>query len=138
MDVMAAGVLKLSTVEMWLRPNEQAAHLYAENIGDSMLYLDIQQRLLLNPGEHPEVLVPIQDLEQPALLVAPLRLALGPGQRYRVHLRKLRQPDTPQVWRLTFQPQEKIIFDGVSADSVSAPISLSIGYGVLVYQMPGS
>ncbi|RQO35002.1 hypothetical protein DBR37_11580 [Herminiimonas sp. KBW02] len=135
-DVMAAGVLKLSNVEIWLGPNQSTAELYAENVGDSMLYLDVLQRLLRNPGERPEQLVPLQEIEQPTLLVAPLRLALGPGQRYLIQLRELQRPGTPQVWRVTFQPREKITIAGELTDGAAAPLSLSIGYGVLIYQMP--
>lgn len=132
----AAGVLKLSHVEMWMRGDARVGKLYAENVGDSMLYLEIEQRLLLNPGEQPEQLVPVEQVERPTLLAAPTKLALGPGQRYRIALRELMRPQTPQVWRLTFRPKESVLLLGESMDGVAAPLSVSIGYGVLVYQMP--
>lgn len=138
MQAMAAGILKLSTTEIWLRPGERPGNLYAENIGDSTLYLDITQRLLLNPGEQPERLLTMEEIEQPTLLITPSRLALGPGQRYRMQIKELNRPDTPRVWRLTFLPQEKVHFDVTSEDGVSAPLSLQIGYGALIYQMSGN
>lgn len=137
-QAMAAGVLQLSTNEIWLRPGEKAGDLYAENIGDSTLYLDITQRLLLNPGEQPEQLVPIEEIEQPTLLVVPSRLALGPGQRYRMQLKELNRSNVPRIWRVTFLPQEKVLIDAESEDGISAPLSLQIGYGALIYQMPGN
>lgn len=137
MQAIAAGVLKLSTAEIWLRPGERPGTIYAENIGDSTLYLEITQRLLLNPGEQPEHLVPVEEIEQPTLLITPSRLALGPGQRYRMQIKELNRPDTPRIWRLTFLPQEKVLIDAESEDGISTPLSVQIGYGALIYQMPG-
>ena len=61
--------------------------MYAENAGDTTLYLDVEQRLLRNPGEQPEELTPIGEVRNPTLLVAPVRLALAPGQRAPITLK---------------------------------------------------
>ena len=103
---MAAGVLKLSHAEIWLRGDGRTSRLYAENAGDTTLYLDVEQRLLRNPGEQPEELTPIGEVRNPTLLVAPVRLALAPGQRAPITLKELARPESPQVWRVTFRPRE--------------------------------
>ena len=89
---MAAGVLKLSHAEIWLRGDGRTSRLYAENAGDTTLYLDVEQRLLRNPGEQPEELTPIGEVRNPTLLVAPVRLALAPGQRAPITLKELARP----------------------------------------------
>lgn len=132
----ATGVLQLSHSEMRLEGNQKAGRLYAENIGTSALYLDITQQLLLNPGRQPEQLVPVEEVEQPTLLVTPKRLILAPGQRYRIGMRELARPIEPQVWRITFRPRQHVIADQQLDDNLAAPLSVSIGYGVLVYQLP--
>ena len=43
---MAAGVLKLSTPELRLVPDQRQGALYALNTGDSPLYLDVEQALV--------------------------------------------------------------------------------------------
>ena len=133
---MAAGVLKLSHAEIWLRGDGRTSRLYAENAGDATLYLDVEQRLLHNPGEQPEELTPVGEVRNPTLLVAPVRLALAPGQRAPITIKELTRPDRPQVWRVTFRPREKLLAMPDPAQAVTAPLVLSIGYGVLIYQMP--
>ncbi|MBR8656098.1 hypothetical protein KDH83_22565 [Achromobacter sp. Marseille-Q0513] len=133
---MAAGVLKLSHAEIWLRGDGRTSRLYAENIGDTTLYLEVEQRLLRNPGQQPEELTPIAEVRHPTLLVAPVRLALAPGQRAPVTMKELARPDSPQVWRVTFRPREKLLAAQDPAQEVAAPLVVSIGYGVLIYQVP--
>ena len=131
---MAAGVLKLSTTELRLAPDQRQGALYALNTGDSPLYLDVEQALVLNPGEQPEQLQAISQVPNPGLLVTPARLALAPGQKYRMNIKTLDRAASNQVWRLTFRPREHLIVQAQGADGVSAPLSVSVGYGVVIYQ----
>lgn len=129
---MAAGVLKLSRTELTLEADKPMRSLYVENVGDTPLYLDVEQALLLNPGEAPENLLPIREVERPALLVTPDRLALAPGQKRRMIIKGVSTPAQTQVWRVTFRPRERLIIDS----SVGlAPIVVSVGYGVVIYQL---
>ncbi|MFP3503669.1 hypothetical protein [Burkholderia sp. SIMBA_062] len=131
---MAAGVLKLSRAELTLEPDRPAGELYVENAGDTPLYLDIEQQLLTNPGDKPEHLVPVAEVEKPTLLVTPGRLALAPGQKYRVGLKVLAVPSQTNVWRITFRPNERILVDASSSDGAPAPLFVNVGYGVVIYQ----
>jgi len=133
---MAAGILKLSRTELTLAPDKPPAELWAENVGDTPLYLDVTQHWVANPGESPDRLVPVSDVPHPALLVFPNRLTLAPGQKYRVMLKELDTPVRPQVWRLTFRPRERLIVEAGDGSSTQAPLIISIGYGVVIYQMP--
>ncbi|RQT80797.1 hypothetical protein [Burkholderia cepacia] len=132
---MAAGILKLSRAELTLTPDKPPGELWAENVGDSPLYLDVTQQLVTNPGQSPECLVPVTDVPQPALLVVPGRLVLAPGQKYQVMLKELATPAQAQVWRVTFRPRELLVVDTGSASGTQAPLVVSIGYGVVVYQL---
>lgn len=132
---MAAGILHLSRAELRLEPGETPGELLAENRGDSPLFLDVEQKLLLNPGSSPEALVPVGETERPGLLVTPNRLILAPGQKYRMTLHVLNAPARTQVWRITFRPRERLVLSPGAADTVDAPLVISLGYGVVVYQI---
>ncbi|MGB3433893.1 hypothetical protein [Achromobacter sp.] len=131
---LAAGSLHLPRAELRLEPGKAAGELLAENRGDSPLYLDVEQQLLLNPGSTPEILVPVGETEQPGLLVTPNRLILAPGQEYRMNMRVLSTPARTQVWRITFRPRERVIVNPGEVDG-SAPLILNMAYGVLIYQI---
>ena len=131
---MAAGVLNLSTTELRLVPDQRQGALYAQNTGDSPLYLDVEQALVLNPAEKPEQLLDISQVPNPGLLVTPTRLVLAPGQKYRMNIKTLVTPTNNQVWRVTFRPRENVIVQAQGAEGVSAPLSVSVGYGVVIYQ----
>ena len=131
---MAAGVLNLSTTELRLVPDQHQGALYAQNTGDSPLFLDVEQALVLNPAEKPEQLLDISQVANPGLLVTPSRLVLAPGQKYRMNIKTLGSPANNQVWRVTFRPREHVIVQAQGAEGVSAPLSVSVGYGVVIYQ----
>ncbi|MGY6241256.1 hypothetical protein [Burkholderia ambifaria] len=134
-SALAAGILKLSRTELRLEPDKPANELWVENIGDTPLYLDVTQHLVTNPGYTPEHLVPVTEVEQPTLLVLPSRLTLSPRQRYKMAIKELATPSNSQVWRLTFRPKENIVVDaGEAADGQPAPLIISVGYGVVIYQ----
>ena len=135
---MAAGALKLSTTELRLVPDQRQGALYTQNTGDSPLYLDVEQALVLNPAEKPEQLLDISQVPNPGLLVTPNRLVLAPGQKYRMNIKTLVTPANNQVWRVTFRPRENVIVQAQVAEGVSAPLSVSVGYGVVIYQNPAT
>ncbi|MDF3202854.1 hypothetical protein P3C29_29615 [Pseudomonas sp. 1912-s] len=131
---LAAGVLKLSRTELRFTPDEPQGELYAQNIGDSPLYLEVEQQLVLNPGQTPERLLPIHDVQRPSLLVTPGRLVLAPGQKYGLTLKALNIPTHNQVWRITFRPRERLIVEASTDAGQPAPLAVSVGYGVVIYQ----
>ena len=131
---MAAGVLTLSTTELRFQPDQRQGALFAQNTGDSPLYLDVEQALVLNPGEKPEQLLAISQVPNPGLLVTPTRLVLAPGQKYRMNIKTLGTPASNHVWRVTFRPREHVIVQVQDTEGLSAPLSVSVGYGVVIYQ----
>ncbi|WP_081057650.1 hypothetical protein [Burkholderia diffusa] len=131
---MAAGILKLSRTELTLAPDKPVPELWVENVGDTPLYLDVTQQLVTNPGASPERLIPVSEVASPTLLVSPNRLALAPGQKYRVMPKELGTSTQAQVWRLTFRPRERIVVDAAGLSGTQAPVVISVGYGVVIYQ----
>ncbi|MGR4041279.1 hypothetical protein P7C00_20365 [Pseudomonas sp. JDS08PS003] len=131
---LAAGVLKLSRTELRFTPDEPQGELYAQNTGDTPLYLEVDQRLVLNPGQSPEHLLAIHEVQRPSLLVTPGRLVLAPGQKYRMTLKALKTPTSNQVWRITFRPRERLIVEAGTDAGQPAPLAVSVGYGVVIYQ----
>ncbi|MBM1189237.1 hypothetical protein GYM98_21435 [Pseudomonas lundensis] len=134
LHVLAAGVLKLSTTELRFLPDQREGALYAQNTGDSPLFLDVEQTLVFNPGEQPEQRLALSQVSNPGLLVTPARLVLAPGQRYRMNIKTLGNPAVNQVWRVTFRPRENVIVQTQGEDGLSAPLSVNVGYGVVIYQ----
>lgn len=133
----AAGILKLSRTELTLAPDKHTSELWATNIGDTPLYLDITQQLVINPGQVPEQRMLVEEVERPALLVLPRRLVLSPGQRYRMVLKEISVPGQNQVWRVTFRPRERVAVRADQKEGTTAPLLVSVGYGVVIYQMNG-
>lgn len=130
----AAGILKLSRVEVTLAPGKPANELYVENVGDTPLYLNVEQHWVANPGEYPERLVPITEVARPSLLIQPNRLALAPQQKYRMVMKELSTPTRTQVWRVTFRPEQRVLIDSGQSEDMQTPLFVSIGYGVVIYQ----
>ncbi|WP_456311377.1 hypothetical protein [Serratia proteamaculans] len=132
----AAGILRLSNTEITLGGAEPAARLEAENIGDSPLYLDVIQEQVQTPLTRPEVRLSLGALPSPSLLVSPVKLVLGPGQKRVLNVNVLRIPQQRKIWRVTFRPRENI---SVSTEDNSeqrlVPFSVNIGYGVVIYQL---
>lgn len=134
LHALGAGVLKLSTTELRFLPDQQEGALYAQNTGDSPLFLDVEQALVLNPGEQPEQMLALSQVTKPGLLVTPARLVLAPGQKYRMNIKTLDLREGNQVWRVTFRPRENLIVQAQGRDGISAPLSVSVAYGVVIYQ----
>lgn len=129
-----AGVLRLSHSEITLGGPERSGRLEAENIGDSPLYLDVTQQKVQTPLTVPEVRIPVGEVPSPSLLVSPMRMVLGPGQKQVLDLRVLRQPQRRQIWRITFRPRENFTAEARNDEGTIVPLSVSIGYGVVIYQ----
>ncbi|MCU7649744.1 hypothetical protein [Pseudomonas piscis] len=132
---LAAGVLQLSDSVLRLEPSGRMPELHVENTGDTPLFLDVRQELLLNPGQSPEELTPVEQVQAPSLLISPRRLVLSPGQKRQMTLRTLSVPTQHRVWRLTFRPRQRVVVETSTPNLQAAPLSLNIGYGVLIYQM---
>jgi hypothetical protein len=132
---MATGRLKLSRTELTLEPGKPQGELTVENVGDTALYLHVQQELVDNPGETPERRIPVGNVVSPGLLIVPDRLVLSAGQKYRVTMKELHTPQHTQVWRVTFRPQERISIDAQPSSNLPAPVFITVGYGVVIYQL---
>lgn len=133
-NAQAAGVLRLAHSEITLGGKGPEGKLEAENVGDSTLYLTVTQEMVQTPLTAPEVRIPVGEVSSPALLVSPQRLILGPGQKRLLEVRVLRQPQQRKIWRITFRPHENFAAQGVDEKGTRVPLSVSIGYGVVIYQ----
>ncbi|MGZ2748869.1 hypothetical protein [Burkholderia stagnalis] len=50
-------------------------------------------------------------------------------------LKELGTPKRAQVRRLTFRPRERIVVDAAGLSGTQALLVISVGYGVVIYQM---
>ncbi len=106
------------------------------NVGDGPLYLSATLQKVMNPGLTPEEQMPLSQLEHPGLLANPDKLTLGPGQSRTISLKSLSVPAAEEMYRLYVVPVRAMQVEEAPQDKISAPMSVSIGYGVLVQHMP--
>lgn len=106
------------------------------NVGDAPLYLSISLQKVMNPGLQPEEKVPLSQLEHPGLLASPDKLTLGPGQSRSVSLRSLSVPVSEEMYRLYIIPVRALQVEEEPQEKITAPMSVSVGYGVVVQHMP--
>ncbi|MGS1007216.1 pilus assembly protein [Achromobacter anxifer] len=106
------------------------------NLGDAPLYLSISLLKVTNPGITPENKVPMSELEHPGLLASADRLTLGPGQSRSVSLKSLSVPVAEEMYRLYVVPARAMQVEAAPQDKITAPMSVAVGYGVLIHHMP--
>jgi len=107
-----------------------------KNVGDAPLYLSASLQKVMNPGLGPEEQVPLSQLERPGLLASPDKLTLGPGQSRAISLKSLSVPTAEEMYRLYVLPVRAMQVEEAPQDKISAPMSVSVGYGVLIQHMP--
>lgn len=116
--------------------NNHEQNVTVKNMGDAPLYLSISLQKVMNPGLVPETKVPLGELEHPGMLASPEKLTLGPGQSRKVSLKSLFEPEAEGLYRLYIVPVRSLKVDDAPKDKITAPMSVAIGYGVLVRHMP--
>ncbi|MDF3202856.1 hypothetical protein P3C29_29625 [Pseudomonas sp. 1912-s] len=116
--------------------NSQEQTINVRNVGDAPLYLSISLLKVVNPGLEPERKVPLRQLDRPGILASPDKLTLGPGQSRAISLRSLDEPAAEELFRLYIVPVRSMQVEDAPQDKISAPMSVAVGYGVLVRHMP--
>ncbi|ALX14384.1 pilus assembly protein [Burkholderia cepacia JBK9] len=106
------------------------------NLGDAPLYLSVSVQKVTNPGMTPETKVALGDLPHPGILASPDKLTLGPNQDRSISLKSLAEPGNEELYRLYIVPVKSLKVDDAPQDKITAPMSVSVGYGVLVRLMP--
>ncbi|HDR9482187.1 TPA: pilus assembly protein [Burkholderia aenigmatica] len=107
-----------------------------KNAGDAPLYLSIFLQKVMNPGIRPEKKVDLGELDHPGVLASPDKVTLGPNQTREITLTSLAEPESEAVYRLYVVPVRSLKVVDAPKDKITAPMSVSIGYGVLVHHMP--
>lgn len=135
LSVRAAGeLLVLPTSTRLLHGHDRI--IKVRNEGDAPLYLQVALAQVSNPGMLPEHKVMLRDLPQPGMLATPEKLALGPNQSRDIHLTSLAEPQQEALYRLYITPTTAFSVTDAPQEKIAAPVSFSVGYGVLVRHMP--
>ncbi|EKS9798740.1 MULTISPECIES: pilus assembly protein [Burkholderia] len=106
------------------------------NMGDAPLYLSVSLQKVMNPGMTPEQKVDLGQVDSPGVIASPDKLTLGPGQSRQVDLKSLMEPAHEELYRLYVVPVRSLKVDDAPQDKITAPMSVAIGYGVLVRHLP--
>ena len=89
----------------------------------------------MNPGIEPERKVPLSEIERPGLLAHPDRLSVG-GPVAQDRAQVVGEPSAEALYRLYVIPAKVMQVEQAPQDKITAPMSVAIGYGVLVRHMP--
>ncbi|WP_175803793.1 pilus assembly protein [Burkholderia ambifaria] len=116
--------------------NNHDQSVTVKNMGDAPLYLSISVQKVMNPGKTPEEKQNLGELQHPGMLASPDKLTLGPNQTRSITLRSLAEPANEALYRLYIVPVRSLKVDDAPQDKITAPMSVSVGYGVLVRHMP--
>ena len=116
--------------------NNHEHSVNVKNLGDEPLYLSISLQKVMNPGISPEIKQPLSALTHPGMLASPDKLTLGPGQSRAINLKSLVEPEAETLYRLYIVPVRSMQVEQAPEDKITAPMSVAIGYGVLVRHMP--
>ncbi|WP_392432661.1 pilus assembly protein [Yersinia sp. HM-2024] len=117
---------------------DQRRTVQVYNSGDKPLYLDITLQRVDNPGVSPELKTLISDITQPEMIFNPNRITLGPKQKRDIKLLPLKVPTQETLYRLYINPvvDVKAIDNREDDKKIQTPVTLSIGYGVLIHHVP--
>lgn len=116
--------------------NNHEHSVNVKNLGDEPLYLSISLQKVMNPGVSPEIKQPLSALTHPGMLASPDKLTLGAGQSRAISLKSLVEPEAETLYRLYIVPVRAMQVEQAPEDKITAPMSVAIGYGVLVRHMP--
>ncbi|CNI62685.1 fimbrial biogenesis chaperone [Yersinia intermedia] len=117
---------------------DQHKAIQVYNNGDKPLYLEITLQRVDNPGVNPEQKTLISDISRPEMIFNPNRITLGPKQKRNIKLLPLKSPTQETLYRLYINPVVDIKAIGSHEDKnkIHAPMTISIGYGVLIHHVP--
>lgn len=116
--------------------NHHVQRVSVRNTGDAPLYLSISLAKVNNPGEVQEHKTLISQLPHPELMATPNKLTLGPNQSRDILLTSLQEPANETVYRLYVVPVKSLNISGAPDNKITAPLTLSVGYGVLIRHLP--
>lgn len=109
------------------------------NSGDNPLFLEVSLVKVENPGEAKEIKTPIGEIKHPEMIFNPTRVTLAPNQEREVSIIPLKSPQQETLYRLYLKPVHNLKAASHStepAKDISAPMVISVGYGVLIHHVP--
>ncbi|CNK65716.1 alpha-related fimbriae chaperone 1 [Yersinia mollaretii] len=132
------GQLVAIPVRTTVEALDQHRTVQVYNSGDKPLYLDISLQRVDNPGISPEKKTPISEIAQPEIIFNPSRITLGPKQKRDIKLLPLKSPQQETLYRLYINPvvETKVVGESKDKSKIHAPMTISIGYGVLIHHVP--
>lgn len=132
LPLCASASMALSNAIVHFEPGKSSRQdVEITNTGDEPLYVQVDPKVVLNPGTAQERREAITDPRKHGLLVTPNRLVIAPGASRALRLVKLaKQLDQERVFRITARP----VSGALEADS--SGLKILIGYEVLAIFYP--
>jgi P pilus assembly chaperone PapD len=127
----ARADIVLSQLVVELGPDQHSrADVDVFNNGSDKAFVEIEPRLVLNPGSRPESALRDPDPDKLGILVSPARMILEPGQHRLLRVASIAASDRERVYRVTVKP---VVGELASENS---GLKLLVGYDMLVLVRP--
>ncbi len=125
------AAMELNNVIFHFEPGEPVRQdVEVTNTGDQMLYVQIEPRRVLSPGEADESRNLYRDPREGGLMVTPNKLVVPPGATKVVRMVKMGSADTERVYRISAKP---VVSDVVTDQS---GLKILVGYDILAIVYP--
>jgi P pilus assembly chaperone PapD len=128
----ASAQLSVDRVIVDFAPGEpRRQDILVSNTSDEVAYVQVEPRVIQNPGKPDQESVTVADPRERGLLVSPERLKLPAGARQRVRFALLDRPsDQDRIYRVSIRP---VVGD---LESQETAVKVLVGYDVLVMARP--
>ncbi|MBK1668433.1 hypothetical protein CKO28_10340 [Rhodovibrio sodomensis] len=128
----ASAQLSVDRVIVDFAPGEpRRQDILVTNTSDEVAYVQVEPRVIQNPGKPTQDSVTIADPRERGLLVSPERLKLPPGARKRVRFALLDRPsERDRIYRVSIRP---VVGELKSQETA---VKVLVGYDVLVMARP--
>jgi len=131
LSLPGSASMELNNVIFHFEPGGAAREdLEIFNPGDSPLYIEIEPKLVLSPGEPVEDRTPIVNPKQAGLLVTPNRLVIPPGATKVVRMVRLGDSPKERVYRVGAKP----VIAGIEGEANG--LKIMVGYEILAIVYP--
>ncbi|MEA1063267.1 hypothetical protein [Erwinia sp. HR93] len=131
----AGGKLSLKNNIIHIKKVGRDFALEVSNSGDEMLYLEIIQERVINPGKQPELRARVEALSDPDIFLPLSKISLAPGQIKKIPIQVISSPHEKQVWRVTFVNRGALMS---ASERELSYLNINFNYGAVIYHYPNA
>lgn len=117
-----------------LKLENETGYFSIINNGDNTEYIEIEVKKMTNPGVdyQKEQYVNLTEDINPALIYSPFKLVLSPNQIKKITLRKMKDVEFEEVYRINVKPRINPL---IKSDN-TASVVINMGFSVILKNLP--